>query len=100
MGSELAPLPRLRGQAVTSAEMCQRNGWEPGDLLRGSEFCGGRAYTITIMLTAIGEEFVMARAIDRDGVVIPATESIWDLTWRDWKRVSGFTAPPSPAAPA
>lgn len=79
---------------MTSADVCQRNGWKPGDLLCGSEFSGGRAYTITIRITAIGEELVVARAIDRDGVAISATEYLWDLTWRSWEKVA-----PSPAAP-
>jgi hypothetical protein len=66
------------------AEICRRNGWGVGTRLVGDE---GRGPD-TIVITAIGEECMLAR-LDANG----CCEGLWTLACRDWKPVD---APPEP----
>lgn len=72
--------------ALSDAEICRRNGWRPGTLIRGTEhFQSGKSQTNTIKITAVGEESILARCVDGDG----DPEHSWTLKCREWKKVSG-----------
>jgi hypothetical protein len=65
---------------MNSADLCKKNGWTVGTVLQGDEGFGPS----TIVITAIGECTVLAKHVDDDKF----GESTWDLSFRDWKRVS------------
>lgn len=66
------------------ALLCELNGWKVGDILIGNE---GAGYTI-IMITAIGERYILARELVSNGYVSNAEEGHWTLSCRDWKKLS------------
>ena len=89
----------IRGK--TNAKICRLNGWAAGDVLEGVQ-----SGTLTrIILTAVGEEGVLARTISSvtygpfrdprvaDRVAITSdprswSERSWSLSCREWERVS------------
>ncbi len=79
----------------SDAARCKRKGWVVGDMLAGDE-----GYGVTVILiTAIGEESILAREISRKGVYVQTTEASWTLRLRDWKRVAKSPSkPPLPVA--
>ena len=71
---------------MKAADTCRLNGWQVGDSLEGDEGHG----PTRIRITAIGEDFILARAIMQSGVPIQDSyESTWTLAYRDWKKVTG-----------
>lgn len=68
---------------MSSAEICRKNGWRPGNFLEGDEGYG----PTVIQLTAIGAENVLARMISHDGKPADCRESHWTLEYRGWKRI-------------
>lgn len=68
---------------MTDAELCRRNGWGPGTVLEGTE---GRI-TSQILITAVGEDRILAREIRRNGRRQWAPENGWTLACRDWREV-------------
>jgi hypothetical protein len=77
---------------MTSAELCRRNGWAAGDVLEGTESGNGWSCTSRILITAVGEDAVLAREIasrkgDGPWEETGRTESGWSLRFRDWRRV-------------
>lgn len=67
----------------SSADMCRRLGWRRGTVLRGNEGYGAS----TILITAVGEDAVLARTIMVRGKPAAGYESSWTLQCRDWRRV-------------
>jgi hypothetical protein len=90
-----APARRLSGRTVktqssrlTNADVCRRNGWEPGTLLIGTD----RQGACVIRLTAVGESAILAKKMTQDGKPvnsIAGRECVWDLHLRDWQRFHG-----------
>lgn len=84
-----------------SASRCRANEWKAGDELEGTESWpavdphSAGSSTSRILLTAIGEEHVLAREVWRDGHPISehrhgwssGQEELWDLRDREWRRV-------------
>ena len=80
---------------MTPADLCRKNGWEPGTLLRGTEY--GTRYTHgkidperyentdTIQITAVGLERILARRLIGDGEW--SDEGGWTLDLRKWARI-------------
>ena len=66
---------------MNSADLCRQNGWTVGTILEGDEGAGPER----IKITAIGECSVLAKHVDDDKF----GESIWNLSFRDWEKVSG-----------
>lgn len=73
-------------QEIPSAEICRRNGWKAGTILRGGESGPGWSYVDTIKITAVGFEYVLARIVYDDGEL--GHESTWALNCREWKAVN------------
>lgn len=72
-----------RGESA--ADCCRRNGWGPGTLLEGCEGYG----TTRIVITAVGERAILARAISHRGEPSRGRhENSWTLSCRDWQPVS------------
>ncbi len=65
---------------MTSADLCRIRGWTVGTVLIGDEGFGPS----TIVITAIGERAVLAKHLNETKL----HESLWDLQFRDWKKVS------------
>jgi len=85
--------------ALSAADLCRFRGWGPGTVLEGIErdhvtgevYCADR-----IRLTAIGEQLVLARGVERApprGDTHGAFElhddyeSSWSLSAREWREV-------------
>lgn len=67
---------------LTSAEMCRRNGWHVGMRLVGDEGYG----PTVIEITAIGERYILAKTISRNGVEDEdEPEGHWTLRNREWE---------------
>lgn len=67
---------------MTNAELCRVNGWKVGDVLEGDEGYG----PTRIVLTAIGEDLVLARTLAQDGTIVDCREIPWSLKYRDWRK--------------
>jgi hypothetical protein len=69
---------------VTDAERCRKNGWKPGTLLAGDE-----GYGVTVIrITAVGEDRLLARAIEHAGKPVNWGEQNWTLICRKWRKVA------------
>jgi hypothetical protein len=69
-----------------SAELCRKNGWEPGTRLVGDE---GHGPTI-IEITAIGERSILAKCISHHGrPQCDSEENTWTLAHREWLALDG-----------
>lgn len=77
----MAPKPMLRGDS--DAETCRLNGWGPGTMIRGNE-CG--EWT-TLLITAVGENAILARGVRHGGKRVAWPEASWTLAYREWRRV-------------
>ena len=66
-----------------SAFLCEKNGWKAGDKLIGDEGFGDTV----ILLTAIGEEHILARQISHKGFPPDYDEGLWTLSCREWRKV-------------
>ncbi len=71
----------LRGES--DAETCRLNGWGPGTMLMGEE-CGA---ITTLLITAVGERLILARAVKENGRKCNWPEMAWTLAYREWRRV-------------
>jgi len=71
---------------TSDAATCRSEGWGVGTLLAGDSGCG----ETVIVVTAIGEEAILARPVSRKGVryAHPQREGHWVLCYRDWYEVS------------
>lgn len=67
----------------SNAEIARSNGWTPGTVLEGDEGFG----PTRIVITAIGEDQLLARKLSHNGKDTLSTESLWSLQCRDWKKV-------------
>ena len=81
--------PAVKEQATdpminTDAGRCRANGWQAGDTLEGDEGDG----PTRILITAIGEEHILARETWHDGKPVDGAETNWTLRYRDWRKVS------------
>lgn len=72
---------------MSDADLCRKNGWKVGTILSGNEKIRGRLTTSWILITAIGEELVLAREIRRNGIDRTDYEGEWSLTCRKWREV-------------
>lgn len=68
---------------MTDAQLCHKNKWKSGTLLRGKDQWGD---TYTIQLTAVGINSILAR--QKCGRNFNC-ETLWSIQYRDWKKV-GF----------
>lgn len=69
---------------MTSSEKCRANGWTVGTVLEGVY----SAYTSRIVITAIGENEILAKRImHNERPLTDSKESQWFLDYRDWKEV-------------
>jgi len=71
---------------LSSAELCRRNGWSAGAVLRGTESgvdLRGRPWSSaeTITITAVGKTMVLAKCDKHD------REMVWSLRERSWHEV-------------
>lgn len=85
---------------MSDAEKCRQRGWGVGDVLEGTESGLNWSMTNRIVITAIGEESILARCvahIDKYGTVTAKNcrESNWTLSARDWRKVTPEPSPPS-----
>ena len=72
----------------SSAHICHELGWYPGTYIRGNI-----PTPITLRITAVGEEFVLAREIvDDEGQVSEGDEMVRILTERDWRKIEPLKA--------
>jgi len=76
------PQPELRPK-IGSAAMCERNGWQAGDTLEGDEGHGPQR----IIITAIGENNILARRVPVGDEAIHPFENMWELGHRDWRKI-------------
>ena len=67
-----------------SADVCRANGWRPGTVLEGDE---GHGPTV-IVVTAVGEQRLLARAVSHDGEPVDGSEMAWTLHCREWREVT------------
>jgi hypothetical protein len=72
------------GVRISDAEICRSRGWKVGTVLIGDEGFGPDR----ILITAIGEQNILARKTHKDGVPVDETEHSWTLQFRDWCEVS------------
>lgn len=72
----------------SSAEFCRRMGYGVGTRLTGDEGFGPSV----VILTAIGEETILARELWVAGDPYDGRESRWTLECRDWIEVAGAPA--------
>lgn len=70
-------------RGATDAETCRLNGWGVGTVLAGDEGYG----VSEIVLTAIGEDNILARKISHAGESVDETEHSWTLIAREWNKV-------------
>ena len=68
-------------QRMSSAEICRMRGWSVGTLLVGDEGYGNTV----ILITAIGEQSILARTISHAGTLKNSSESQWNLSFREWE---------------
>lgn len=68
----------------TDADRCRANGWQVGDTLEGDEGYG----PTRILITAIGEQRILARELSHAGETCEGRELMWTLRYRDWRKVS------------
>lgn len=81
---QVKDLHRRIDRMTSDAALCRINGWTPGTILEGDEGHG----TTRILLTAIGEERILARQISHNGVPTEESETKWTLKCRDWHKVT------------
>lgn len=67
---------KTQDSRLSSAELCRRNGWHPGTVLRGME-CG--RYDV-IQITAVGDRDILAK-------ILGGQEQHWTLCCREWEEV-------------
>jgi len=73
---------------LTDAAICRVKRWKPGTILEGTEYyVNGASTTTRIRITAIGENGILARAIEEDGRRYDGYENLWTLRCREWKKV-------------
>ena len=71
----------------SSAAIARENGWTAGDILEGTETYGdGTSSTCRILITAVGDEMVLAKTVMLDGKPQRSFEQSWSLACRDWKK--------------
>lgn len=66
-----------------NALKCEKNGWRVGDSLE----VDGQGGKIVILITAIGETHVLARQTHFNGHYVEKDEQVWNLEFREWRRV-------------
>ena len=72
---------------LKSAEICERNGWGPGTVLRGEKLHPrDETPAPVIQITALGLRYIMAF----DVAAGPASEDRYDLHTREWRPVDTF----------
>lgn len=79
----------------SDAATAVRNGWLPGSLLAGNE---GYGETV-ILVTAVGEACILARAVSHRGEPVDSDEGSWTLTARAWRKVGSIPWPDTPTEP-
>lgn len=67
----------------SAADLCRRRGWTVGTCLVGDEGYG----PTVIVITAVGEDGLLARCLSHDGETVSSRESNWELWCRDWSEV-------------
>ncbi len=77
---------------MNSADLCRQNGWTVGTVLEGDDGFGPDRIVITLrfngsrgktMTNQTNEESILAKYIGPMG-----REALWNLSFRDWKKVS------------
>ena len=72
-------------RAKSDADVCREKGWGPGTRLVGTEYYSdGKSNTCTIVITAVGEEAILARC---DHPEHQGYEGMWTLSHREWRPV-------------
>jgi hypothetical protein len=74
---------RRMEKLLSDASKCRINGWGAGTVLEGDEGYG----PTRIVLTAIGEEKILARRISENGIPCDDRETGWTLQCREWHKV-------------
>ncbi len=75
MGTE-----RTKNSKLSDAELCRKNGWKRGTLLREEGYDPA-----IIRITAVGKKSIRAERVSFAGE--PVEENVWTIKMRDWKRV-------------
>lgn len=80
---------------MTDKEICDLNVWKVGDVLVGTEMLGHTKtdgvpiyWTDRILITAIGEKYILAKVIWSEGLPVKnRDEGTWSLQCREWKKL-------------
>ncbi len=72
---------------LSDAQRCRKNGWTVGTRLRGIESGENWSREVTIQITAIGEENILAKMVKEEGMTFNGVEDSWTLSDRRWRRV-------------
>lgn len=74
---------KTRNSSLSDAELCRRNGWRRGTLLKGSEGYG----MSVIVITAVGESSILAKLVKHGRKPTPnECEMSWTLHARNWSK--------------
>lgn len=76
---------------MTDAELCRIHGWTAGTRLEGDEGYG----PTVIEITAVGEECVLAKAVQHNRTPVTGRESVWNMQLREWRPI-GIRLPGDP----
>ena len=68
---------------MNDADLCKKNGWRPGTILRGEPPHGDGIDTCEIEITAIGKRYILAFCLIHNS----HDEMLWDLQQRVWKPI-------------
>lgn len=74
---------------------CKRNGWKAGTYLVGDQGYG----PTVILITAVGNEGILARKISHNGKSSDDWERCWTLMHRKWRKVKPMSRVNTERAP-
>ena len=74
---------------MNDVALCKKRGWTVGTILEGAETCKDYSHTDRILITALGEESILARHLPHNPKAHweSGREHSWTLEYRDWHAV-------------
>jgi hypothetical protein len=82
--SEAQLTPTLNDHIHSAAELCRLNNWKIGTCLEGVET---GPTTCVLLITAIGECWILGKCVLHNGKPRDEMETLWTLNCREWKEV-------------
>jgi len=74
---------------MTTADLCRARDWTVGSVLVGTEkYNDDSEHEDWVVITAIGDETVLARSLQHDGVKQVGREATWDFSLREWRKAT------------